>query len=273
MTQVIESTNEIEQRSHALRTGSRTLLAMFTRRWILATLIVVAAVAVMVRLGIWQLDRLEKRRAFNTRVSTQLAQPTLLLDQSGLDLNLGEMEYRSVVVQGEYDLSHEVALRNQAWDNQLGVHLLTPLKISGTNKYILVNRGWAPTENFQYDDWSEYSEPGLVEVHGMLRATEDTPDYGRRSDPIPLPGEEPLLVWNFANAEQIAKQVPYELLPMAYVQQAPDASWTELPYRSLPDLELTEGPHFGYALQWFTFAIVLGLGYPIFIHRRMNKRK
>jgi len=273
MTQAIDSSKDIEYSDHALRMGGVALLARFTRRWILATFIVIAAIAVMVRLGIWQLDRLEKRRAFNTRVSTQLAQPSLILDQSGLDLDLGEMEYRSVVVYGEYDLSHEVALRNQAWDNQLGVHLLTPLKISGTDTYILVNRGWVPTENFQYDDWSEYSEPGLMEVHGMLRASQDTPDYGRRTDPIPLPGEEPLLVWNFANAEQIANQVPYDLLPMAYVQQAPDTSWTDLPYRSLPDLELTEGPHFGYALQWFTFAIVLGLGYPIFIHHRMNKQK
>ena len=273
MTQAIDSSKDIEQHDHVLRMGGSALLAMLTRRWILATLIAIIAIAVMVRLGIWQLDRLEKRRAFNTRVSAQLAQPTLTIDQSGLDLDLGEMEYRSVIVRGEYDLSHEVTLRNQAWDNRLGVHLLTPLKISGTDTYILVNRGWAPTENFQYDDWPEYSEPGLVEVRGMLRASQDTPDYGRRTDPIPLPGEEPLLVWNFANAEQIAEQVPYKLLPMAYVQQAPDASWTELPYRSLPELELTEGPHFGYALQWFTFAIVLGLGYPIFIHRRMNKRK
>ena len=41
---------------------------MFSRKWILATLLVLAAMGVMIRLGIWQLDRLEKRRAFNARV-------------------------------------------------------------------------------------------------------------------------------------------------------------------------------------------------------------
>lgn len=271
MTHAIDSSKDIEQRNHVLQMGSSALLAMFTRRWIIASLVAIAAIAVMVRLGIWQLDRLEQRRGFNTRVSAQLAQPTLNLNQSAMDLDLGAMEYRSVVVRGEYDLSHEVALRNQARGNRIGVNLLTPLKISGTDSYILVNRGWVPTENFQYDDWSAYAEPGLVEVKGMLRASQDTPDYGRRTDPIPLPSEEPLRVWNFANAGQIAKQVPFELQPSAYVQQAPDAAWTDLPYRALPELELTEGPHFGYALQWFTFAIVLGIGYPIFIYRRMNK--
>ncbi len=271
MTHAIDSSKDIEQRNHALRMGSSTVLAMITRRWIFATFIVIIAMAVMVRLGIWQLDRLEQRRSFNARVSAQLAQPTLILDQSTMDLDLGDMEYRSVVVRGEYDFSHEVALRNQARGNRIGVNLLTPLKISGTDTYILVNRGWVPIENFQYEDWSTYAETGLVEARGMLRASQDKPDYGRRTDPIPLPGEEPLRVWNFANTAQIAKQVPFELQPTAYVQQAPDEAWKDLPYRALPQLELTEGPHFGYALQWFTFAIILGIGYPIFIYRRMNK--
>ena len=37
-------------------------------RWIVTTLLVVAAVALMLRLGLWQLDRLEQRRALNSRL-------------------------------------------------------------------------------------------------------------------------------------------------------------------------------------------------------------
>ncbi len=50
---------------------------MFSRRWFLATILVVVGVAVNIRLGIWQLDRLEQRRAFNTRVLAQINQPLL----------------------------------------------------------------------------------------------------------------------------------------------------------------------------------------------------
>jgi len=60
------------------------------------------------------------------------------------------------------------------------------------------------------------------------------------------------------------------MLPV-YVQQAPDPSWTGLPYRQLPQLDLTEGPHMSYAIQWFSFAVLLGLGYPFYI-RRQEKR-
>ena len=63
---------------------------------------------------------------------------------------------------------------------------------------------------------------------------------------------------------------PYQLLPV-YVQQAPDPAWTSLPYRSQPDVEISEGPHLGYALQWFTFSALLGLGYPVFIRRQERK--
>ena len=57
----------------------------FTRRWIFATLLVIAAIGVMVRLGFWQLERLAERRAFNTRATAQIAQPPLELSGKALD--------------------------------------------------------------------------------------------------------------------------------------------------------------------------------------------
>lgn len=247
------------------------VLQMFSRRWILATVLVVIGVAVNVRLGIWQLDRLAQRRSFNARVLAQINQPVLKLDGPALNEDLSGMEYRKVVVIGDYDHSHEVALRNQAWENQVGVHLLTPLQIEGSNAYVLVDRGWVPDSDYVYDGWDQYAEPGKVEVMGVIRASQSKPDFGRRSDPTPVPGGESLKAWYFANVEAISQQVPYTLLPI-YVQQAPAPSWTNLPYRTQPDLELSEGPHMGYAIQWFTFGAILGLGYPFFIRRQERRR-
>jgi surfeit locus 1 family protein len=237
---------------------------MFSSRWWKTTFLVLVAVGVMVRLGIWQLDRLEQRRAFNARVNAQLEQSPLQLDSSNLTENLEEMEYRQVVVVGEYDHSHEVVLRNQAMNNAFGVHILTPLRISGTDTYILVNRGWVPMEDFTAGELMKYNELGVVEVRGMIRRSQERADFGRRTDPTIAPGETQLDAWHLANVVRIGEQVPFSLLAV-YIQQAPDPSWTGMPYRSLPQLELTEGSHLGYALQWFTFAAILGLGYPIFV--------
>jgi surfeit locus 1 family protein len=232
-------------------------------------------VAINFRLGIWQLDRLEQRRAFNARVEAQVSQPVLRLEGAALSEDLTGMEYRQIVATGRYDFEHEVALRNHVWENQIGVHLLTPLKIEGSDgalaQTILVDRGWVPDSDFVYDGWEEYAEPGMVEVRGVIRASQDAPDFGRRADPTPVPGGEPLKAWYFANIGAISQQVPYPLLPV-YIQQAPDAVHTGLPYRTQPVLELTEGPHLGYAIQWFTFGIILGLGYPLFISRQERRR-
>jgi len=240
---------------------------LFSRRWILATVLVAAAIALTVRLGFWQLDRLSQRRAFNARVTTQLQAPVLLLSGDALHLDLISLEYRAVKVRGVYDFDQQIALRNQAWENQSGVHLITPLHIEGADQVVLVDRGWVPAVDFTSTDWEAYDEAGMVEVQGMIRAAQDKPDFGRRSDPLPGPGEPPLKLWNFVNVQAIAQQLPYPLLPV-YIQQAPRPSWIDLPYRTQPVLDLSEGPHQGYALQWFTFALLLLVGYPLFAMKR-----
>jgi surfeit locus 1 family protein len=251
---------------------------MFSRRWILATILVVCGMAVLARLGIWQLDRLAQRRAFNTRVEAQINQPVLDLN-AGLKgatvtgADLPPMEYRQVVVVGGYDFSQQVALRNQVRDNQWGVDLITPLHIQGSDQTILVDRGWIPAADFQAGSWGKYDEPGVVTVRGVIRQSQSKPEIGQRSDPPLASGQTRLDAWNFVNVSRIGEQVSYPLLPV-YIQQAPDPSWTGLPARSQPVLDLSEGPHQSYAIQWFSFALILGLGYPFFIRRQaVHQRK
>lgn len=243
---------------------------MVSRRWLLATALVLAGVALCVRLGIWQLDRLEKRRAFNARVEAQMNQPPLTLTSTTLEDDLYNMEYRPVKVSGTYDVSQEIAIINQSYGNEWGVHLVTPLLISGTDQAILVDRGWIPHQDYLSGDWSKFAEPGTVVVEGVLRRPQSKAEIGGRTDPTPAPGEARRAAWNFVNIEQINKQVSHPLLG-AYIQQAPNPSWTGLPYRTQPEVEITEGPHMSYALQWFSFAILLGVGYPFFIRRQESR--
>jgi len=238
---------------------------LFSRKWIITTFIAIAAVGVLARLGIWQLDRLDQRRAFNARVLEQVNREELDLNTASAPSDITEMEFRSVVVQGEYDHDFEVALRNQVWNDNPGVHLLTPLQIEGSDEVILVDRGWIPLDDIAPDQWDQYQEPGLVLVRGVIRASQAGPDFGARVDPTPMPGET-LSAWHLADIERIGGQMPYDLLPV-YIQQAPAPDGTEMPYRSEPNLTLTEGPHLGYAVQWFSFALILLIGYPIYVRR------
>jgi surfeit locus 1 family protein len=241
-------------------------------RFWLTTRLVIFAVAIMVRLGIWQLDRLEQRRAFNARVQAQLAQPPLILNNETLRHKLFDMEYRTVIVQGEYDFANQVALRNQAYQNRWGVHLLTPLNIKGTDQAILVNRGWIPGEEFLSGNWSRFDQNGEVTVKGVIRRAQTKPDFGKRSDPVPAAGDPPLKAWNLANVGAIVRQIDYPIIPDVYIQQTEgEGDAASLPIPAPVELDLSEGPHLGYALQWFTFAAILGIGYPVFIKKRVGK--
>ncbi len=242
-------------------------LTLFGRRWWWTTLLVIAACSVLARLGFWQLDRLEQRRVFNERVQTQLDAEVLMLDASNMSLDLFAMEYRDVEVSGTYDFEHEVGLRNRAWQNQLGIHLVTPLRIEGTDVAILVDRGWISNEDREPERWPIYAEDGLVIVRGVLRRSTTSPEIGSRTDPTPAPGEPPLRLWHLLNVERIGSATPYEVLPV-YIQKSPDPSGAVPPYPASPDLELTEGPHLGYAGQWFLFAAVLAFGYPLYVRKQ-----
>ena len=240
------------------------LLKMFHREWLLTTLLVFLGTALCIRLGIWQLDRLESRRAFNAQVESMRALSPLDLSQEGTD-SITDMEWRSVKVTGEYDFENQIALRNQYYGDQYGYHLWTPLLFDGTA--VLVDRGWIPAEgNSAPSDWRKYDEPGTVNIVGQIRLGQTKPALGGVADTLPENGAQ-LEIWNNGDVEHIIDRLPYPALPV-YIQPGSDASDVEPPIPFQPEIELTEGPHFGYALQWFTFASVLFIGYPFFLRKQ-----
>jgi surfeit locus 1 family protein len=245
------------------------LRKMFQRKWLLLTLLVFAGTALCIRLGIWQLDRLEQRRAFNAQFESARTQPVLDLNREQPE-NITQMEWRPAEVTGEYDFANQVAIRNQYYGNEYGYHLLTPLVFN--HESIFVDRGWIPADgNSTASDWRKYDESGAVKVSGQIRLGRAKSSLLGVADP-PAENGAKLEVWNNADLSRIARQMPYPVLPV-YLQPDIDANDTEPPIPFQPVIELTEGPHFGYALQWFTFATILFFGYPFFLRKQETESK
>ncbi len=243
----------------------------FTPRWLITTLLVVAAVGVMARLGVWQIDRLAERRAFNARVEAQIKAPPLELNGPFLAEDLYEMEYRQVVARGVYIAQQEILLRNQVWENRPGYHLLTPLRLANSDDVVLVDRGFIDLDQGQPASRAAYALPGVVEVRGILRRPH-VPRFFGVPDPTLAPGETRLDAWNAVNLDRIRGQVDGNLLPV-YILAAPDPAQPGPPYASLEQPDLSEGSHFSYAVQWFSFAAILGLGYPFFVRKQLAGRE
>lgn len=248
----------------------KIIRAIFSRQWLFATLFVIFGAALCARLGIWQLDRLAQRRAFNAHYLETTQMPALEIN-SETAVDLTTMEYRRATISGTFDFEHQVALRNRYHDNAPGYHLLTPLMLSDGTA-VLVERGWIPAEgNATPADWRKYDRAGTQTISGIIRLGQTKPDLGGVPDPELSAGQTRLDFWNLVNLERISLQTPVHLLPV-FIQPNPDDSLNEPPYPFQPEVEISEGPHFGYALQWFTFASILLIGYPFYLRHQLSAR-
>lgn len=180
------------------------------------------------------------------------------------------MEYRQVTVRGEYRSSEQVVWRNQVWENQPGYHLLTPLYLEGTSYAVIVDRGWIPLDQGAPTSWSQYTQSGEVLVQGQVRLAQNRRVIGPQ-DPALQAGQTRLDAWNAVNLERISSQVQGDLLPV-FVTAAPDSGQTGMPHRMLEQPDLSEGSHMSYAIQWFSFAAVLAIGYPFFVRKQLHEK-
>ena len=240
---------------------------LFSRKWWFLTLLVIAGAAGLFRLGIWQLDRLKERRAFNAQYLTIHSEPVLDLNHSQ-PADLLTMEWRPAEFIGKYDFENQIAVRNQYDNGQYGYHLMTPLLSNGLA--VLVDRGWIPADgNSAPIDWRQYDEAGVVKVIGEIRLGSGKPVFGGVADALPANGSK-LAIWNNPDVAQVAKQISYPILPV-YLQPNADASDTKPPIPFQPEIDLTEGPHFGYAMQWFAFSTILLVGYTYYVQKQESR--
>jgi surfeit locus 1 family protein len=242
---------------------------LLTPRWILTTILVLAAIGVMIRLGFWQLDRLQQRRAANARIQAQIDAPPLDLNQQIPTADdLYAMEYRQVIVRGTFDSQNEVILRGQAREGMPGHHLLTPLRMEGSDQAVLVDRGFIPLNDEKPEAREKYAVSGPVEVRAVIRRSQSARRFGV-PDPTLAPGQVRLDAWNAVRLDRIAGQIDYPILPV-YLEALPVAGQDGPPYSQVEAPDLSEGPHMGYAFQWFSFATILAVGYPFFVRKQLE---
>ncbi|MEZ4642744.1 MAG: SURF1 family protein [Chloroflexota bacterium] len=241
------------------------LRTLFSRRWLLATVLVLLGIGVLARLGVWQLDRLAQRREENAVLRVALASNILELPGASLPEDTASLKDRQVVAQGSFDFTEQVSLEVQDWQGQAGIHLLVPLVFADGETAVLVDRGWLPDAEADSANWAAYDEVGDVTVQGVVALTQLLTRRGTAVQP-----DSPQAEWYRVDVAAIQNQLPYTLLPF-YIIQAPAADGTlALPYRALPEVDLSEGPHLSYAIQWFLFSLILGGGYIYYV--RVNGR-
>jgi surfeit locus 1 family protein len=239
------------------------------RDYILIGLMLVVA-GVCVRLGIWQLDRLEQRVDRNTKIKARLDEPALEFPPP---IPLEEQSYRRVSVHGTFDPEQAVLLENQSYNEQPGFHMLVPLTIEDMGIALLVDQGWLPFEQVLGEDPRVLAEgeAGELTVKGVLLPGQGEPAIAFLADRTPSPGEPPLRTWRVVNIDGLQNQMPFSLYPLYLARTAPPSGIEGGP---LPVFEpdLSNGPHLSYAIQWFSFAAIALFGGAAWLRHRHRKQ-
>lgn len=239
------------------------LTKIFNRRWWWTTLLVILGILFLARLGMWQLDRLEERRVNNAYELSQWRQAAFVVNTDALPDNLDDLANRRVAVEGRFDYENEQIWDYQTLLQQTGVRLVTPLVFTdaatGEERGLLVVRGWVP--NSRERDWAEFNEEEDVSVFGRVFKSQLLPN-----GQMPTAPAEPTNIWSYINIDLIQPNLPYELLPVILLQLPESGrTYSDMPIREIWSPAASEGNHLSYAVQWFSFAIILGFGYLQFI--------
>ncbi|HKA05565.1 MAG TPA: SURF1 family protein [Acidimicrobiales bacterium] len=243
-----------------------------TPRWIAFSVLVLVLIIVMINLALWQLRRLDERRAFNDSVRTRsaaAAQPydTVVAPGTTID-GARPQEWKTVTATGTFDTGAQVLIRNRSLDGAPGYHVVTPLKRpDGTA--ILVLRGWVPLTTSSSTTPEVPPPPaGIVTVTGRVRPTQNPGALAHRD-----PATGVLTSLARVDIPRMQEQTPYPLAP-TYVEMTASnpASPTALP-TLVPLPELDDGPHLGYAVQWCIFSACAVIGWVLVVRKSAKARE
>ena len=207
----------------------------------------------LISLGIWQLNRADEKRQLLALQAQQQSAGTIPLKENNLD-HAEAILYQKTKVSGRYDNKHQFFLDNQVVEGKAGYYVLTPLLIEGTDKAVLVNRGWVPLGN------SRLEQPELT-VHQNNRIVSGRinrfPRPGIVLEGAEIPSESWPAIIQVVDTELLAKRLGYRLfgfqieldqeLEDGFIRRWHDA--TTLPPEK----------HVAYAVQWFLLALTLSV--------------
>jgi surfeit locus 1 family protein len=213
-----------------------------------ALVVTLLAIAIMVKLGFWQIERgQEKQRIIDNHALGEQAAParaTAELIQQGALVTDTVVEAEGYFLPGQYFL-----IDNQTWNGRVGYEVVALLHSPELAPYSLpVNLGWIPLPGTR-DYLPEVELPvGDIFVRGRVH----------------VPAEKPFMLNDQTFADSLPQRVQYLELealashldrPIAPVSLLLDEDLEPGFAREWPVVVMEPHRHYGYTLQWFGLAI------------------
>jgi surfeit locus 1 family protein len=221
-----------------------------TPRFWLVTVAALFGIAVTASLGVWQLGRGHRRDALQAAIDEREALPALS-QQSLLASDPAQSMHRRVALRGTWDAAHTVFLDNRQMRGAPGFYVVTPLKLEGTDRAVLVQRGWAPRNFERREQLPPVTTPaGTVELTGRI-APPPSRLYEFRGN------EHGPIRQNLALAP-FSAETGLKLLGVSVVQTGAPSEGL---LREWPRPSSGSERNYGYAFQWWAMSAVIAILY------------
>lgn len=224
----------------------------FKPTW-LGGLLTLVCMVVFIKLGMWQYNKAQ------VKIEAQLAYQSVEQNQSSAfplhltdvnDVNNEQWKYKRVRVVGVYEPKYQILLDNQVVDSRAGFHVITPLKIDGSDEYVLVNRGWVAGNSTHQHTPTVETPSGQVQVEGVIWLPSKrffTLDKAQGQAPFES-------VWQYLNIQEYQNKVPLKVSAlMIKLDKGIDNAGGFIRDWEVPQSRIVT--HLGYAYQWFGFAV------------------
>lgn len=231
------------------------------------TLAAVAAIALMLSLGDWQLSRAREKEARQARHEQISRQPTIALPTT--PVRFEDFQFRQVEAHGIYVPLHTIYLDNKIVRGVVGYQIITPLRLvestgasdNASSMHVLVNRGWVAAGSDRSQLPKIPTPVGQVIVSGIATSpTQKTLELSTET----VSGQ----VWENLHLERYRKVTGLTLQPLLILQQD-DTKDGLLRQWDRPDSGAAR--NFGYAFQWFAMALAVFIIYSVLSIKRVKR--
>jgi surfeit locus 1 family protein len=223
----------------------------------------VLGVAVTVALGNWQLDRGAQKRELKARFETQAAQPPIHVGVEALRAE--DMDLRRAETRGVFAPQYTILIDNRIHRGVPGYHVVMPLKVEGSDRYVLVNRGWVARPALRSELPRVRTPGGVVSIDGTAIVPKPAPF--ERMDRV-VEGR----IWQNLTIRHYEQAHPIRVQPFVIRQ---DSALDDGLVRSWPAPDFGIEKHYGYAFQWFALAATLAAfyGYTQYGHKLKRRSR
>jgi surfeit locus 1 family protein len=227
------------------------------RSWLGLAVPAILAFAVLIGLGVWQIQRKAWKEGLIASLTERLAAPPVALPPASdwPQLDRASEEYRRVTFRAEFDNSREAfvfaaasAFRPDVADAGPGVWVLTPARLADGG-IVIVNRGFVPDGRQDTKTRAPGELSGPVDIAGALR----WPDARHWFTPNDDPAHN---LWFTADPASIAGARGLLNVAPFYVEEETPVPPGGLPQPGKLAVNLPDN-HLQYALTWFGLAAVL----------------